>query len=458
MSGFGRQVIRLTNASTAAGSSFKCFYVDRSCLNLDNSKVMVYNGGFRLIPLHATTKVPLNSGYALDDTPGFPGGISAGYWSTTNPNEYWVANASTLFKFTAGLTAGTSSWTTIKNFTGLFTQGPCLSLGFFQLMAVRGAQNVFYFDNREGSKKTCGTLVYTLSTDTVQWMEAAATPGAPRNYYDTNPAFSQNKLYGVGINFVTQDNTYVGMQANICYPNPDPPNPPNPPENQAYCTGNPNVDVTTQTFAVPTTVPDYRYGGQSVTGPDSLNHGATTAKGQIHIANTSLYVGFLPSGSPNYMQGLLWIPDVTARPLDAQGKIPFVWLGGWPTSAGIGGIHLSKNHPTNDQYFVLSVYNEGPPRATGALANVISLVDTSGRLTASPNLNPATNITITGYGIIRHLTHHYSYPECLGPGANYNHQPQASVSLDNEWVVFTSSFGECGPGMRYDVFLVKVNP
>jgi hypothetical protein len=451
MSAFGRQVIRITSPATNGGEWFKCNYVDRSCLNLDSTLLMAYTGGgaWRVIPLNANG-TPVNNGYPLGDTPGFPGALAVGFWSTTNANRYWVSQGKKLYRFNAAATASASSWTLIKDFDGAWSGNGACSTSATQnvIQGIKPGEDEFYIDNREQSKYTCGAVKYTVSTNTTVWM-----PG--RVYTNTTPTFNPLKLVAVGAAGMTKDGSHILMQANMCsagdgstifqMPN---------------CTGDPNIgEPTTQSFVVPTSSSDWRDGGVSPTGSDPLYHGAMTNRGQVHIANTSLYLGFLPSGSPNYLNGLLWYQDVTTRPLDAQNKIPFVWLGGWANSAGISGIHLSNNTVGSDKYVALSVYNENPPRATGAMANVISLVDTDGRMILAPSNAPNTNVSaVTQQGTIRHLTHHYSYPECLGAGNNYNHQPQASISMDGKWVAFTSSFGECGPGMRHDIFLVKTTP
>jgi hypothetical protein len=159
------------------------------------------------------------------------------------------------------------------------------------------------------------------------------------------------------------------------------------------------------------------------------------------------------NGNPNWIM-LIRKLDMNGKPNPANANRiePYTDLFMLPGSYGMSGIHISNmgsKGPIGDNWIIAGLYQERGLRKMGPLAHEIVAIDT--RASAAYD---ETKHAIKRQGRIRRLAHHFSYPG-TPPNNGYWAAPRAAMSLDQRFVVFTSSFGNTG---GRDVFLLKLPP
>jgi hypothetical protein len=431
----GNTVWRITdrNTSRSLGAESDCnkwqhYYGDRSPLNADSTYIVMQDcgAGTAMQKINPETGAPVGRPFAPNsDRAGGSIGVE-GHWDPSNSDRYYTIIDGKVLK---SYSVKSNSWKTVKDFAPALKAAPA---GRCKIMFLSADGDRMVVDYESVGKHNEAIIFFRVSTKEANVFIGTRMTGwhpAPNKTFIVNG--TNSPLPKSGNWYMTQAS---GGAINGSSPKPI--------ERQNAATY--RVSWGSNPLAE----------GDSLAGDFNINHGTSLTNHHVRVAGTEegWYNG-LTNGNPDWLL-LLRKMDMNGKPNPANANRiePYTDLFMIPSSFGMSGIHISNigsKGAIGDNWIVASLYQERGSRKVGPLANEIVAIDTR----QSAAYDEAKH-TIKQQGRIRRLGHHFSYPE-VPANHSYWAAPRAAMSLDQKFVVFTSSFGNTGSN---SVFVMKLPP
>lgn len=391
----GNTIWRITDESMGGGS-WQHYYSDRSTLSSDSKHLVLIDGGggTQFQRIDPETGAPVGKPFKPSD----PGGTIAaeGMWSPVSSTDYCTIVGGTKLVCYEVLS---DTWTLIRDFAP-------------ELKGLVGGGKIMYFDGHQfvidfaDGKIGRAIIFYHFESDEAKVFAGTRASDWPNGRF------------------------LNGTCATI------------PKSGKWHLTQADGAGEVTRTFRHPWGTDPF-LDLVPLAGKQGVFHGTSLTNHHVRVTSVE----------PGLVNGFKNPPDwITAfrkcavnEPPMSDGRLPWSDIFLIPASYGMSGIHLSANGKSDD-WITAGLYQERGDRIAGPLAHEIIAVDTRAEATH----DPATR-TIK-QGRIRRLAHHHSWPAAAGQHSYWS-SPRPSMSLDQRFVVFTSSLGPSG---RNDVFALKL--
>jgi hypothetical protein len=418
---FGNTVFRITDANTNAGKSYEHYYSDRSPLNANSTWLWTIDepGGQPVFfPINSSTGAPNGS-------PVFSAiSCNLACWHPTDSTAWYFPTGTNLKKYNPA----TQIQTQIRSFA---TELAAVIAGGdtgLRLDAISMDGRYYWMAYEQSFETVKALLRWDSVTDGVNLTIVGSPPFTglspqPNNTFKVE-AFtgcSKNGSYGlVALGGAPTNPPGVGsLESQLAFSH--------------WRCGTSNF------LSAQTPLGNW----------PRIGHNAILTTQFSTMLDTLSWDGYLPNGNPNWLTNLRLADLTGSQNAGDENQMPHVDAFANPQYKNLmTGRHLTCNG-TSDKWVVLSLYQE----VAGARASGYPFQHEFVAVNTNYQINyDNTNKVLISNGVVRRLGHHFSYPE-WGGNNTYWSQPRGALSLDQKFLVYTSSLGQSG---RHDVFILKL--